>query len=120
MPVRITLLAMIPLSVGRVMAGDIKGRGRPGLVSVGAFVAVIATVVFDLTLIPTLGIEGAAIASLLTYGTSATFLLIAYLRLTGARLSALVPRWGDVRALVRHARHLGIRLLRRNGSESAR
>lgn len=99
--VRIMLVAMLPLSVVRLMAGDLKGRGRPGLVSVAAFVAVIATVVFDLALIPTLGIEGAALASVLAYGTSAAVLLAVYRRETGGSLLALVPAWSDVRDLGR-------------------
>jgi O-antigen/teichoic acid export membrane protein len=94
--VRIMLVAMLPLSIVRLMAGDLKGRGRPGLVSVAAGVAVLGTVVFDLLLIPLLGIEGAALASLLTYTTSATMLLYAYRRETGGSLRALVPQPRDL------------------------
>lgn len=112
--VRITLAAMIPLSIVRLLAGDLKGRGRPGLVSIAAFVAVIATVTFDLWLIPAFGIEGAALASLLTYSTSATFLLVAYRRITGARLVALVPRGADVLMLVREGSKL-LRTIGRSG-----
>lgn len=97
---RITMLAMIPLSLNRLMAGDIKGRGRPGLVSVAAGCALVATVVFDLLLIPPFGIEGASVASLAAYSIGAGVLLTAYRRVTGSPLRRLVPTLGDARRLV--------------------
>jgi O-antigen/teichoic acid export membrane protein len=101
--VRIMLLAMIPLSIVRLLAGDLKGRGRPGLVSLAALLALVATVVLDLLLIPWLGIDGAALASLLTYTVSAAVLLRAYRGLTGGSMLALVPTPDDARRLVRIA-----------------
>lgn len=98
--VRITLLAMLPLTLTRLIAGDLKGRGRPGLVSWAAFVGLVATVSLDLVLIPALGIAGAAVASLLSYAAGAAFLLGAYRRITGSSIGALVPRPTDLRLLV--------------------
>jgi stage V sporulation protein B len=98
--IRIMLLAMIPLSLVRLLAGDLKGRGRPGLVSLAALVAVGVTVAADFVLIPALGIDGAALASLVAYAVSASVLLAAYLRLTDGSLGALVPHPADVRLLV--------------------
>lgn len=102
--VRVTLLAMIPLSVVRVLAGDLKGRGRPGLVSLASLLSLGATVAFDLGLIPILGILGAAIASLITYSVSAAALLAIYRRVTGGSMLALLPRVADVQAAVQLAR----------------
>ncbi|HYI66211.1 MAG TPA: polysaccharide biosynthesis C-terminal domain-containing protein [Candidatus Limnocylindrales bacterium] len=96
----VLLLATLPLAVGRVLAADLKGRGRPGLVSGSALVAVIATVSLDLVLIPAWGIVGAAAASLAAYGLSTVVLLLAYRHVTRGRLLALVPRPSDVRDLV--------------------
>ena len=98
--VRITLLAMLPLTLTRLIAGDLKGRGRPGLVSWAAFFGLVATVSLDLVLIPWLGIVGAALASLLSYAVGAAFMLGAYRRLTGSGIGALVPRVSDLRLLV--------------------
>jgi O-antigen/teichoic acid export membrane protein len=89
--VRITLLAMIPLALVRLLASDLKGRGRPGIVSIAALLALAATVIFDLLLIPALGINGAALASLIAYTVSAAGLLVAYRRITGGALGALLP-----------------------------
>ena len=96
---RITLVAMIPLSVQRLMASDLKGRGRAGLVSVSAGFALVATVACDVILIPPFGIAGASLASVLAYSTGAAAMLVAYRRVTGASLRHLVPGPGDVRTL---------------------
>jgi O-antigen/teichoic acid export membrane protein len=94
--VRITLIAMLPLSVVRILAGDLKGRGRPGLVSIAALLALGVTVVGDLTLIPPFGIAGAALASLASYTLSAALLIVAYRRVTGAPIGGFLPRTSDV------------------------
>ena len=95
----ILLAAMLPLSVGRILAADLKGRGRPDLVSWAALMTVAATVGLDVALIPVLGIEGAAVASLLAYTSSTAVVVAAYRSVTGASALALVPRASDVRAL---------------------
>ncbi len=96
---RITIIAMVPLSLQRLMGSDMKGRGHAGLVSISAGAALIATVALDVLLIPALGIEGASLASLIAYSTGAAVLLIAYRRVTGSSLLALVPRVEDARQL---------------------
>jgi O-antigen/teichoic acid export membrane protein len=96
---RITMIAMVPLAVSRLLAGDMKGRGRAGLVSISAGAALVATIALDLLLIPSYGIEGAALASLIAYTIGAVTLLIAYRRVTGASLRNLVPTFQDARLL---------------------
>jgi O-antigen/teichoic acid export membrane protein len=99
--VRLTLLAMIPLTVTRLLSGDLKGRGRAGIVSWGALVGLVATVGLDLLLIPAFGIVGAALASILSYALAAGFLVIAYRRITGSSASGLAPRPSDLGVLAR-------------------
>jgi stage V sporulation protein B len=98
---RILAVAMIPLSLMRVLAGDLKGRGRAGLVSWAMAGAVVATAVLDVILIPLLGIEGAALASLAAYSIGAALLVVAFRRVTGAPIQALVPAPADAASLVR-------------------
>lgn len=93
----ILLVAALPLALGRILAADLKGRGRPGLVSWSSLLMVVATVVLDLALIPVLGIEGAALASLIAYAAGAVALMMAFRSVGGGRLTALVPRPADVR-----------------------
>jgi stage V sporulation protein B len=101
---RILAAAMVPLSLARVLAGDLKGRGRAGLVSAAMGATVVVTAILDLVLIPRLGIDGAAIASLGAYTVSAGILLIAFRSVTGASIRSLMPGPGDALGLVRAVR----------------
>lgn len=94
---RLSLIAMIPLAVSRIVTSDLKGRGRPALVSVANGLALVLTAAFGLLLIPTLGIEGAALASIGAYSGLAVALLLAYRYVTRAPLRRLVPRRADAR-----------------------
>lgn len=98
---RILLIAMVPLSMVRVLAGDLKGRGRPGTVSVAMGLAVVVNVLLNLVLIPQFGIDGAAAASVITYCVAAIALAAAFTRITGASAGALVPRPSDVGTIAR-------------------
>lgn len=95
----VMLLAIIPLSLGRLISADLKGRGRPGIVSIAAVVSVAATVVLDLVLIPSLGIVGGATASLVAYSLMAAALLYAYRAVTAGSLASLIPGPEDLRDL---------------------
>jgi len=94
--VRVLLAAMLPLTLTRVLAGDLKGRGRPGVVSLAMGVAVVVTLALDLALIPMLGIIGAAVASAVAYGLSAVGLAWIFIRVAPSRAGRLVPGWADV------------------------
>lgn len=106
----ILLVAMLPLAFGRVLAADLKGRGRPGLVSIGSAVGAGLTVLADVALIPPLGITGAALASVLAYATMAGVLFGFYRRVTGQGLAPLLPRPADCADLARLAREYVRRL----------
>ncbi len=93
---QISLIAMVPLALARILSGDLKGRGRADYVSLANLLAVALTAIGCLVLIPPFGIEGAAIASVVTYIGLALALLIAYHRVTRAPLGRLVPRFADV------------------------
>ena len=96
---RLTLLAMVPLALARILTGDLKGRGRADLVSIANVVGVVLTAGLGLSLIPALGIEGAALASLGAYSGLTLALMLAYRYVTRAELRRLVPRPADARLL---------------------
>ncbi len=100
----ILLIAILPLSTGRILAADLKGRGRPELVSIAALVAVAGTFAFQLLLIPQLGLTGAGIAAVLAHTSSAVILLLAYRAVTGGHLTALIPRPADIGVMVETVR----------------
>jgi stage V sporulation protein B len=86
----VLLPAVISLSLSKVMTSYIAGRGRPGPISLGATIAVVVNIVANFILIPHFGIVGAAMASLISYTTSAALLLTVASRLSHRSLLALV------------------------------
>lgn len=90
------LVAMLPLALARVLAADLKGRGRAGMTSIGTGIGAAVNLVANLALIPSFGLAGAAIGSVLSYGVMAGVLLACYRRVTGGGLLALLPRPSDV------------------------
>lgn len=57
----------VALSLAKVMSADLAARGKPEYSSICSFISLAATVALDLTLIPRMGIQGAALASSLAY-----------------------------------------------------
>lgn len=95
------LLAMLPLALARVLAADLKGRGRAGLTSIGTGIGAALNLVANLLLIPPFGLAGAAAGSVLSYGVMAIALLACYRRVTGGRVLALLPRPSDLSDVTR-------------------
>lgn len=96
-PLFILLPGMWFLGTGIVVGGDLRGRDRPGVASLLSGVAVVATIVLDLTLIPRHGVAGAAIASLVAYIVFGSASLIALSRVTGTAVrSLIVPTRADL------------------------
>lgn len=79
------LLLLLPgavlLGLGKVMAGEIAGRGHPGLNSVPAGVGAVVTIALDLVLIPRYGVRGAAGASSVAYALVTALYWRSYRRL---------------------------------------
>lgn len=99
------LPGIIMLGVGKVLASDLNGRGKPAYGSWAALCALTATLLLDFLLIPRMGFLGAAIASSISYGLSGAVLLIFYVRVSGNSVRAvLLPQASDLKlytALVR-------------------
>lgn len=114
LPMFILLPGMWFLSTGTVVAGDLRGRGRPGTSSALAGSAVVVTVVLDLALIPILGVPGAALASLVAYAVFGSSSLVVLSRLSAIPLrSLLVPTRADLARYAPAARRVLARLPRR-------
>ena len=112
-PMLILLPGMWFLGTGLVVAGDLRGRGRPGLSSALGGLAVAVTVGLDLLLIPNHGAVGAAFASLAAYTVFGTTSLVALARVSGIPLRTLViPTSADL-ALYPAAIRTGLSRLRR-------
>jgi O-antigen/teichoic acid export membrane protein len=97
----VLLPGVVSLSLAKVMTSYLSGRGRPGVVSIGAIVALIANIGLNLLFIPSLGIIGASLSSLISYTLLAGMMLIAASRLAGkSSLSLLVPGRAEVGLLL--------------------
>jgi stage V sporulation protein B len=89
-PMLILLPGMWFLGTGSVVAGDLRGRGRPGLTSILAGIALVVTVAGDFALIPPFGVTGAAVASVIAYTVFGIASVIALSRVTRIPVRTLV------------------------------
>lgn len=72
---QVLLIAAAILGTNRVMGEAVRGFNKPLIPGVGEGLAAVVTIVSLATLMPVFGIMGAAVASLLAYGTSLAYLL---------------------------------------------
>jgi len=95
-PLQILLPGIVFLSVGRVLANDIAGRGRPILNTCLGGVALIANIILNILWIPGYGVSGAALASTVSYGVILLGGVIIYCHLSGSRWTKIfLPQTGD-------------------------
>jgi len=80
---KLLLPGIVALSIGKILSSDLVGRGYPYYSSFVAFVALIFTVIFDILLIPRFGINGAAVASSISYISSACTIMYLFHKTTG-------------------------------------
>jgi O-antigen/teichoic acid export membrane protein len=91
----------------RLLASDVEGRGRPGLVSMSSLVATVTIVALDLSWIPQHGILGAAWASLVAYSVALAVAACTFCHVTGLSFrDAYLYRPDDLIALLRIASRL--------------
>lgn len=80
-----------------VLSAHIAGIGRPSINLISASAGLLVTLILDLALIPTIGVRGAAIASSVSYLTSAIVTTTVFCVMTGlSPLSVLVPTSSDL------------------------
>ena len=95
-PLQILLPGVVALSVWRLLANDLAGRGKPILNTYITGIAVVVNVVLNILWIPRYGIAGAAWASVASYGIALVIVLIVYCRLSGnSWIEVLFPQRGD-------------------------
>jgi O-antigen/teichoic acid export membrane protein len=82
LPFLLLLPGVMILSLGKILANDLAGRGKPEYWTIGAWVSLGLTLVLDLLLIPHWGIAGAAVASSLSYTLGAAIVVGAFRKIT--------------------------------------
>jgi O-antigen/teichoic acid export membrane protein len=103
-PARILVLAAVFMSTNIALAAGLNGFNRPFVPSLAQLCAAVITVVALSVLLPTLGIVGAAIASLLAYAAATAYMAGFAVSRLGVPLIDLIPRRSDAHWLVAQCR----------------
>lgn len=94
---RLLMLASVAWSAGAVLISGLNGLGHPGLSTIARICAAIVMVLALLSWLPTRGIYGAALASVVGYSTMFVVALFWVLRSRGMGIwDCLRPRWEDI------------------------
>lgn len=93
----------------KVLGNALTAQGRPGLETAAAGAAFVATLALDILLIPSLGGNGAAIASTLAYTVGGTAAVVIFTRSFRFPLADLRPRAEEVPRLARALRQMARR-----------
>jgi O-antigen/teichoic acid export membrane protein len=94
-PLRWLLPGIFALSVGKVLVAELLARKKPYYSLWATGIAVIVNVVVNLSLVPHMGIAGAAIACTISYSLLSVMITWCYLRETGVAWTRLVPCRSD-------------------------
>ncbi len=97
------------LASGLLVANDLNGRNRPGLASQLSGLAVGVTIVLDLALIPSFGVTGAAVASLIAYVIFGVASFVAESRVAQLPIAKMLPTRADLAVYPAAARKLWLR-----------
>lgn len=98
-PARILLVAAVALSVNRALGASLMAINRPFQSGAGEIIATLVTVALLVTLVPRIGILGAAIASLAAYAVSNAYMVRYLVSQTDITLrQVLVPERRDFEA----------------------
>ena len=95
---RILLIASVFWSAALIIVSGLNGLGHPGLSTLARLASAITTVISLLVLLPTWGMVGAAVSSLLGYGVMLVVGLFFLISRTNLSVrSVLLPRRDDIR-----------------------
>jgi O-antigen/teichoic acid export membrane protein len=95
-PLQILLPGVVALSIFKVLANEISGRGKPIINTYVAGTSLAINIPLNLLLIPRIGISGAALASTVSYTASAVLSIVIFVRISGVRWTELViPKAAD-------------------------
>jgi O-antigen/teichoic acid export membrane protein len=104
----------VALTGSKVLTSYIFSQGRPLVNTSITAVSLAATLIADIALIPSFGVEGAAVAASIGYGVHWCAALVAWRMISGRpALEAIVPRPSDAQFYVDAVRGLMDRLSRR-------
>lgn len=104
-PMLLMLPGIVLLSLYLLLTRNFTGRNRQQVNIVAACVALSVNVGLNWTLIPRLGIEGAAISTTVSYGIAALILLVMFVRESGHTVAqTILMRPAEIGGYIRQAR----------------
>lgn len=101
---RILVFGGIGIVALKQLGSSLTAQRRPLLSTAGIGVALLTTVALDFALIPSHGAVGAAIASTAAYTAGGIAIALIFVRVFGTGATALIPRPGDVSAILSQLR----------------
>ncbi len=104
---QILLPGVVAYSIVALLSNYIIARGAPGRATAALVTGLVINLAANLVLIPALGMNGAALASTISYTTTAVLILLLFRSISGQSLRDTVvlkradvtARWADVRTL---------------------
>jgi O-antigen/teichoic acid export membrane protein len=100
-PLLLLLPGMVFLSYCSLIRLDLLGQNMPGTISIISGMAVIVNIALNYAFVESLGMNGVALASTLSYAIAAIGLSIIYSRLTGLGFrETLVIKYSDIKLLL--------------------
>lgn len=97
-PLWILIPGAAVLSIAKVLGNELNGRGKPIINTLSAGVSLAVNVPLNLLLIPKMGIEGAALASTISYTVTTAVVLVAFARISKASiLSTIIIKPRDLK-----------------------
>ncbi len=81
-PLWVLIPGIVALSINKVLANELTGRGKPIISTYVSIITLIINIILNLVYIPFLGIVGSALASSISYTISAVLILAYFLKLS--------------------------------------
>jgi O-antigen/teichoic acid export membrane protein len=89
-PLFILLPGVIMLSLWKIVLSDLAGRGFPQYKSISSTIGMVSNVVLNIVLIPLYGINGASLATTVSYSLTAILAIYWFTKTTGTTLRQLL------------------------------
>lgn len=108
--VKLVILLMAPgiivVPCSMILSSYFSGVGKPQINTIGSGFGLIATLAIGFAIIPSYGLEAAAITASSTYLLSNVYLMNRFLKLSGSKLHEFIPKKEDVIFIQKQIREL--------------
>jgi len=100
-PLFILLPGILTAGISRIITSDLMARGHPGVILWSGLSALVANIILNLVFIPNMGVEGAALATVISYTLNTLILVMVFIRISGlSAREVLVPGKEDIKVLL--------------------